>query len=276
VTPLRRAARTLRGFLSRKLSPDALKIGVSPRIFHPQPDAKGVHSKTLQYLEQSVAQWVMSRDVLVFMVPTVNKEGLLHRSNIRVADYARALDGLVLQGGADVSPSTYGEQPLAAEWAGDRLRDVYEIELVHGFIEAGKPVLGICRGAQLINVALGGTLYQDIRTQLAESNVHVTDAYERHRHEVRFEPGSGLARLYRGLQRTTVTSIHHQSIKALGRGLRVEAWSEPDGVVEAIRANGKGYVFAVQWHPEFHPPGDAATLDSAPILDEFLQAARGG
>jgi putative glutamine amidotransferase len=272
---LRRAARTLRGFLSRELSPDALKIGVSPRIFHPQPDSKGLHSKTLQYLEQSVAQWVMSRDVLVFMVPTVNKEGLLHRSNIRVADYARVLDGLVLQGGADVSPSTYGEEPLAAEWAGDRLRDVYEIELVHEFVEAGKPVLGICRGAQLINVAFGGTLYQDIRSQLAESNIHVTDAYERHRHEIRFEPGSGLARLYRGVQRPTVSSIHHQSIKALGRGLRVEAWSEPDGVVEAIRANGKGYVFAVQWHPEFHHPGDAATLDSAPLLEEFLQAARG-
>ena len=268
MTLLRRAARTLRGFLSRKLPPDALKIGVSPRIFHPQPDAKGVHSKTLQYLEQSVAHWVMSRDVLVFMVPTVDKEGLLHRSNIRVADYARVLDGLVLQGGADVSPSTYGEEPLAAEWAGDRLRDMYEIELVHEFIEAGKPVLGICLGAQLINVAFGGSLHQDIPS-------HRTEDYEKHRHEIRFEPGSGLERLYRGVELASVTSIHHQSIKALGRGLSVEAWSEPDGVVEAIRANGKGYVFAVQWHPEFHQPGDAATLDSAPILEEFLRAARG-
>jgi putative glutamine amidotransferase len=274
VIALRRAARTLRGILSRKLSPDALKIGVSPRIFHPRPDAKGVHSKTLQYLEQSVAHWVMSRDVLVFMVPTVDKEGLLHRSNIRVADYARALDGLVLQGGADVSPSTYGEEPLAPDWAGDRLRDVYEIELVHEFVEAGKPVLGICRGAQLINVAFGGTLHQDIPA-------HRSDDYERHRHAVRFEPGSGLARLYRGVTDPAanppmVSSIHHQSIKALGRGLAVEAWSEPDRVVEAIRGNGKGYVLAVQWHPEFHHPGDGATLDSAPILEEFLQAARGG
>ena len=266
--PLRQAAHALRGFLSRKLTPDPLKIGVSPRIFHPQPDAKGLHSKTLQYLEQSVAHWVMSRDVLVFMVPTVDKEGLLHRSNIRVADYARALDGLVLQGGSDVSPSTYGEQPLSAEWVGDRLRDVYEIELVHEFIEAGKPVLGICRGAQLINVALGGTLHQDIPS-------HRTDEYEKHRHDIRLEPGSGLARLYRGIERPTVTSIHHQSIKALGRGLRVEAWSEPDNVIEAIRGTGKGYVFAVQWHPEFHPPGDASALDSAPILEEFLRAARG-
>jgi gamma-glutamyl-gamma-aminobutyrate hydrolase PuuD len=275
VIPLRRAARTLRGFLSRKLSPDALKIGVSPRLFHPQPDARGLQSKTLQYLEQSVAHWVMSRNVLVFMVPTVDKEGLIHRSDIRVADYARVLDGLVLQGGADVSPSTYGEEPLSAEWAGDRLRDVYEIELVHEFVEAGKPVLGICRGAQLINVAFGGTLYQDIRTQLTEAKSHVTDAYEKHRHPIRFEPGSGLARLYRGVEQASVTSIHHQSIKALGRGLRVEAWSDPDGVVEAIRANRKGYVFAVQWHPEFHHPGDQTALDSAPILEQFLEAARG-
>jgi putative glutamine amidotransferase len=276
VTPLRRSARTLREFLSRKLSPDALKIEVSARLFHPQPDAKGIQSKTLQYLEQSIAHWVMSRDVLVFMVPTVDKDGLLHRSEVRLADYARALNGLVLQGGADVSPATYGETPLAPEWAGDRLRDVYEMELVHEFVEAGKPVLGICRGAQLINVAFGGTLYQDIRSQLAEAQVHVTDAYEKHRHDIRFEPGSGLARLYRGLEKPVVTSIHHQSIKALGRGLRVEAWSEPDGVVEAIRGSGRSYVFAVQWHPEFHYPADGATLDSAPILEEFLDAARGG
>jgi putative glutamine amidotransferase len=275
VTSLRRGARSLRAFLSRSISPDVLKIGVSPRIFHPQPDARGLQSKTLQYLEQSVAHWVMSRDVLVFMVPTVDKDGLLHRSNIRVADYARVLDGLVLQGGADVSPSSYGEQPLREEWAGDRVRDVYEIELLHEFVEAKKPVLGICRGAQLINVAFGGTLYQDVATQLADSARHVTDDYERHLHEIRFEPGSGLARLYPGLERPRVTSIHHQSIKQLGRGLSVEAWSEPDGVVEAVRGAGAGYVFAVQWHPEFHHPANRGALDCAPILEEFLSAARG-
>ena len=106
---LRRAARTLRGFLSRKLSPDVLKIGVSPRLFHPQPDAKGLQSKTLQYLEQSVAHWVMSRDVLVFMVPTVDKEGLIHRSNIRVADYARILDGLEVAAVLSVVGAVVGE-----------------------------------------------------------------------------------------------------------------------------------------------------------------------
>jgi gamma-glutamyl-gamma-aminobutyrate hydrolase PuuD len=275
VISIRRAVRSARSLLSRKISPDALKIGVSPRIFHPQPDARGLQSKTLQYLEQSVAHWVMSRDVLVFMVPTVDKGGLLHRSNIRVADYARVLDGLVLQGGADVSPSSYGEAPLQPEWAGDRVRDVYEIELVHEFIEAEKPVLGICRGAQLINVAMGGSLYQDVATQLPESEDHVTDDYEKHLHEIRFAPGSGLARLYRGVERPRVTSIHHQSIKSLGRGLKAEAFSEPDGVIEAVRGAGPGYVFAVQWHPEFHHAGNRDALDCAPILEEFLAAARG-
>jgi putative glutamine amidotransferase len=256
------------------MSAPTLKIGVSARILHPQPGSKGLQAKTLQYLEQTAAHWLMSRNVLVLMVPTVDTGGLLHRSEIRLSDYARHLDGLVLQGGADVSPLTYGEEPLAREWTGDRLRDEYEIELLHEFIEAGKPVLGVCRGLQLINVAYGGTLYQDIAQQVPKARRHVTDAYEKNLHEVRFEPGGGLARLYPGVTNAQVNSIHHQSVKTLGRNLRVEAWSEGDRVVEAIRGNGAGYVLGVQWHPEFHPPGDATVLDSAPILDEFLRATQ--
>jgi putative glutamine amidotransferase len=143
-----------------------LRIGLSARIYHPQPGATGLQSKSLQYLEQSVAHWVMSRDVMVLMVPSVCGDGVVHRSSIRLSDYPQYLDGLVLQGGADISPQCYGEEPLHPDWAGDRLRDAYEMELFHEFVEAGKPVLGICRGAQLINVALGGTLYQDIATQV--------------------------------------------------------------------------------------------------------------
>ncbi|MEJ2173999.1 MAG: type 1 glutamine amidotransferase [bacterium] len=265
--------RALRGRIARGLPPQVLKIGMSARLFHPRPDATGLQSRTLQYLEQSAAHWVMSRNVLVFMVPTVDKEGLLHRSEMRSVDYARALDGLVLQGGADVSPLTYGEEPLERRWAGDRLRDVYEIELAHEFIDAGKPVLGICRGLQIINVAFGGSLYQDIASQLKGAQKHVTDSYEGHTHEVSIVPGSGLARLYPGIARARVNSIHHQSINVLGRGLVVEARAEPDGLIEAIRHAEKRYVFATQWHPEFHPSRDASLLASAPILEEFLQAA---
>lgn len=251
-----------------------LKIGLSARIFHPQAGGAGLQSKTLQYLEQSVAHWVMSRDVLVFMIPAVSGDGMLHRCNIRLSDYAEHLDGLVLQGGADLSPQTYGEEPLKPEWSGDRVRDVYEVELLHEFVEARKPVLGICRGAQLINVAFGGTLYQDLASQVEGAADHVHADYDRHTHDVRLEPDSLLARLFPGREAGRVVSIHHQAVKTLGRDLRVEATSVPDGMIEAVRWTGRGFVLGLQWHPEFHHPGEAGLLDCTVILDEFLNAAR--
>ena len=116
---LRARWRALRDRFGRDFMRRTLRIGVSARIFHPEPGSTGLRSKNLQYLEESIAQWVMSRDVLVFMIPTVNTNGLLHPSNITLQHYARHLDGLVLQGGADVSPQTYSESPTRPEWSGD-------------------------------------------------------------------------------------------------------------------------------------------------------------
>ena len=94
-------------------------------------------------------------------------------------DYAAALDGLVLQGGNDVAPQSYGETPLHDDWHGDRVRDRYEIDLIRAFVAAGKPVFGICRGLQLLNVAYGGTLLQDINTQHPQAREHrVLGKYE--------------------------------------------------------------------------------------------------
>ena len=149
-----------------------LRIGLSARIYHPQAGATGIQSKSLQYLEQSVAHWVMSREVMVFMIPSVSGDGIVHRSSIRLSDYPQYLDGLILQGGADVSPQCYGEEPLHPDWAGDRVRDAYEMELLHEFMEAGKAVLGICRGAQLINVALRRTLFQGIASPVVTAGPH--------------------------------------------------------------------------------------------------------
>ncbi|MDR2189230.1 MAG: type 1 glutamine amidotransferase [Azonexus sp.] len=252
-----------------------LRIGLSARIAHPVPGATDIRSKSLHYLEQSVAHWVMSREVMVLMIPSVSGDGIVHRSSIRLSDYPQYLDGLVLQGGADISPQTYGEEPLKAEWAGDRLRDNYEMELLHEFMEAGKPVLGICRGHQLINVALGGTLYQDIASQYETPAIHVHPDYDHYAHPIVWEDDSGLAKLYPGQTGGNIVSIHHQAIRALGRGLRVEARSADDGVIEAIRLEGRPFVLGLQWHPEFHPPGNPALLDCTPILDQFLTAARG-
>src|SRR5690606_23442049 len=126
------------------------------------------------------------------------------------------LDGLVLQGGADVSPQSYAQVATRPEWNGDRARDVYELELLHEFIEAGKPVLGVCRGCQLINVAFGGTLYQDIVSDVPAAIEHVTDLYDNHYHEIHFAPGSSLAELFPAKGGALVNSIHHQAVKELG------------------------------------------------------------
>lgn len=259
--------------VGRRLTQRTLKIGVSARIFHPEAGARGLQGKTLQYLEESIAQWVMSRDVLVLMIPTVNTNGLLHPSKIRLRDYAKHLDGLVLQGGADVAPQTYSQTATRPEWIGDSARDMYELELLHEFVEAGKPVLGICRGCQLINVAFGGTLYQDIASDVPEAQSHVNDLYDSHHHTIQFPPGSSLASMFPA-QTPLVNSIHHQAVRDLGRDLMIEAISEGDNIVEAVRHTKSRFVMGLQWHPEFHRAGGAELLDCTPILDSFLRAAR--
>ncbi|OFU01687.1 gamma-glutamyl-gamma-aminobutyrate hydrolase family protein, partial [Burkholderia sp. HMSC10F09] len=270
------AARARRLFdrAGQRITQRTLRIGVSARIFHPEPGAKGLRGKTLQYLEESIAHWVMSRDVLVFMIPTVGHQGMLHPSNIRLRDYAKHLDGLLLQGGADVSPQTYAASDARPEWPGDRVRDMYELELLHEFIESGKPVLGVCRGCQLINVAFGGSLYQDIATDVPTANAHVSEHYDQHRHAIRFPDSSTLASMFLGRSEAIVNSIHHQAIRDLGRDLNIEAVSSGDGIIEAIRYRRAPFVVGVQWHPEFHRAGGSELLDCTPLLDAFLRSAR--
>jgi len=260
--------------------PKPLIIGISARIHHPVGpvrDLGGVYAKTLHYLEQSVAHWVLAKDVLAVMIPAIESEGLIQRSDMSLASYAEYLDGLVLQGGADIAPQSYGETPLHPDWAGDAVRDRYEIDLFNAFVAAGKPVIGICRGCQLINVALGGTLFQDIPTQLPAAVSHRdTTMYERALHDVSFVAGSKLAQLYPGVAQSKINTIHHQAVKDLGRDLVIEALGVPDGVVEAIRWRGPSYVFGMQWHPEFLALAtlDQEQLDGRPILHDFLATAR--
>ncbi len=251
-----------------------LKIGISASFMHPAEPRAVFQGMTLQYIEQNVAHWLMQRDVLAFMVPS--PEGGTRRpgSAVTLGHYAEEIDGLVLMGGADVSPTSYGETPMRPQWSGDRIRDDYEIALMRAFMREGKPVLGLCRGAQVINVALGGTLYQDIPTQRPDALRHrMQSIYEKNSHAASIVPGSGLARLYPGAALVKTNSVHHQAVKDLGRELVVEAWSEPDRIVEAIRWTGPSYVFGVQWHPEFHPPGDPGFIDDTPLLDDFLATA---
>ena len=206
------------------------------------------------------------------MVPAPT--GDTFRGDVTLADYAQALDGLVLHGGADVWPGSYGEEAIKPEWNGDRARDEYEIALVQAFEAAGKPVFGICRGLQLINVAHGGTLFQDIATQKPGARVHRdAAAYDLNFHHVDILPGTRLAQLLPADRQHKINSVHHQGIKDVAPGFKVEALSPEDGVVEAIRHDGDRWIAAVQWHPEFHRP-ELGVVDDTPLLRDFLDAAR--
>lgn len=255
-----------------------LRIGISARLLHDPPPGLGLPQKPLQFLESSIAHWVMAHRAIALMVPFVDEESTTLVDPAPMTDMVDLLDGLVLQGGVDVCPETYGAAPIQPEWRGDPIRDRYELALLRGFIEAGKPVLGVCRGAQLMNVYFGGTLVQDIPTQWpdAHSHQHPTH-YDRLMHAVEFAPDSRLAGLYPSAPRHMVTSIHHQCVARLGNGLVVEARSPEDGIIEAIRHEGPGFVMGVQWHPEFHlTPSEAQKhlLDSGPMMQSFLDAAR--
>lgn len=261
-----------------------LKIGVSACFLHPDPNRSAFAKKTLLYLEQSMAHWIMSAGALPVLIPAPNGDTARRvdgsaRHDVELADYAQWLDGVVMHGGADVWPGSYGEEPLRPEWRGDAVRDAYEIDVVRAFAAAGKPVLGICRGLQLINVAYGGTLYQDTQTQRPGALQHRDgEVYDRLFHELSLEPGSRLAGLLGGSASRTVNSVHHQAIKDLAAGFAVEARCPVDGVIEAIRhQDPQVWVAGVQWHPEFHRPDDAAQghiVDDRPLLDDFLAAAR--
>ena len=160
-------------------------------------------------------------------------------------------DGLVLQGGSDVAPPSYGESPMRPEWGGDPLRDHFEMLAIEVAFAKRTPILGICRGLQVLNVALGGTLYQDIQTQVSGSLVHRDwEHYEEIEHEVALVPDTWLHGLY-GADTLLTNTVHHQSVKDLAPMCTVSA-TAPDGIVEAFECiEDDRWAVGIQWHPEW-------------------------
>lgn len=163
--------------------------------------------------------------------------------------YLERIDVLLLSGGEDVAPGEYGETPSTDTLNVREDRDRFELPLVRAFWNEKRPILAVCRGLQTLNVALGGTLYQDLE-QFPNAAEHRRNGREYTRtHEVRIIPDSQLARLV-GSDEFRVNTSHHQMIKDIADGLRAVAWSSPDGLIEAVEPTDDRPVLAVQWHPE--------------------------
>jgi len=183
------------------------------------------------------------------------------------------VDGLMLTGGGDIDPALYGAAPHPAYNAAEPGRDAFEIALVRAALDAGRPVFAICRGMQLLNVALGGDLVQDIPTEVNGAATHdVREPRYALAHEVWPAQGSRLATLMREKlaegEACQVNSRHHQAVKHVGKGLEVVA-TAPDGVIEAIERSGT-FCLAVQWHPE----NFWRTGEFRPLFEGFVDACR--
>ncbi|MBI4829039.1 MAG: gamma-glutamyl-gamma-aminobutyrate hydrolase family protein [Nitrospinae bacterium] len=187
--------------------------------------------------------------------------------------YLRLIHGLVISGGpVDVDPKFYGEKPHPKLGALKPERTASELMLVKRAVKMGMPALGICGGEQVINVAFGGALYQDIPSQFASNLAHDQDPLPSTKpsHKVRLQPKTMLHRVTRS-DETMVNSTHHQAVKTLGKSLKVCAVS-PDGLVEAIEGVNAPYLLGVQWHPERLYDDDSV---SRSIFASFIKAARG-
>jgi putative glutamine amidotransferase len=192
------------------------------------------------------------------------------------ASIAALLDvasGLVLSGGEDIDPAHYGERPRVELEDVHPERDAMELYAVQRALDLGIPVLGVCRGHQLLNVAFGGTLHQDIPTDRPGSLGHTqSGGWERRAHDVFVEPDSLLYRII-GERTLRINSFHHQAIRDVAPGLRVVGRAE-DGLVEAIESESHPWVLGIQWHPERL---EAAASDREPdrrVFAAFAAAAR--
>jgi putative glutamine amidotransferase len=176
------------------------------------------------------------------------------------------IDGLLLAGGADIDPASYGQPAHAETQDSVPERDAFEIALTRAAIERDLPVLGICRGMQLINVALGGTLTQHLPEHLGhQEHRRVVGSFDGSDHDVDVVDGT-LAMRVIGSARHGTKSHHHQGVDRVGDGLHVSATSPFDGVVEAVELPQRGFVLGVQWHPE----ADAMS----PVVGGLVEAAR--
>ncbi|WP_073489987.1 gamma-glutamyl-gamma-aminobutyrate hydrolase family protein [Streptoalloteichus hindustanus] len=219
----------------------------------------GVWRRRADLLPRSYTEVVLRAGGLPVLLPPLTSGA---------ADAVATVHGLVLAGGADVDPATYGATPDPRTTATRPERDAWELGLLRQALDRDLPVLGVCRGMQLLNVGYGGTLRQHLPEDVGHVQ-HQRAPAEFGRTAVRVAEGSGLAR--RVGRRCLVSCYHHQAVARLGAGLTPVAWAE-DGTVEAVEDAGREFVVGVQWHPE----QDAEEAEQAEASADAARAPAGG
>ena len=193
-------------------------------------------------LRQTYTQAVVGAGGVPILLPPVEDDAAIEAM-------VGLVDGLLFPGGLDVEPARYTDAPRHPKVVADEALDALELRVAALAVERGIPTLGICRGQQLLNVALGGTLVQDVPDELGVQHPQSGPRRDTLVHRVELEAGSRLAEAL-GATDVPVNSHHHQAVKALGRGLRAVGWSPDDGVVEAIESVEHPWLLGVQFHPE--------------------------
>ena len=215
-------------------------IGITGNSMHIDSDAFPDPLK-INYSPRNISKAVSAAGGLPVIIPVDDPE--------RIQKYAEIIDGLILAGGQDISPHLYGEDPREGIKATSPKRDAAEVALTEAVLLTGKPILGICRGLQLINALFGGTLYQDLSENKEIFIKHVQETPSNHPiHRVKLDPTSYLGSFLP--EEFKVNSLHHQVIRKLGNGLKATAIAG-DGVIEAFEPiDATKNIVAVQWHPE--------------------------
>lgn len=186
--------------------------------------------------------------------------------------YSQLIDGLLIPGGPDVAPRFFGEEPLPEMAEADDRLDTTEIALIKQAFSAGQPMLGICRGAQVINIALGGDIYQDIAKQIDHQTYqhHQKAPSNQGSHYVDIADGSMLETIFHGEKHVLVNSFHHQSVRKLAPQLKLTA-KTGDGVAEAVESKDSDLILAVQWHPELMYKENA---DEFGVFEDFIKRVK--
>lgn len=238
---------------------------MTPCFFYKDPSRVVFGHKNLTYMENDMVNYLARLGVMPYLLPDLPDELL--------KQYLDEADGFVVQGGSDLSPESYGEEFLDKErWPGDKYRDDFELKVIDYAFKNKKPIYGICRGFQVLNAYFGGTLHQDINSEIKTNEVHRdADQYDHINHPIDVSDGGLLHKLYDGAKKLQVNSVHHQAVKKLGEGLVVDAVSSSDQIVEAFHYEGDQCVFGVQWHPEFSPTLGDKVCDPTPLYDYFLK-----